>query len=38
MTLLYVFPHPDDESFCPGPAMARQAREGHAVHLLTLTR
>ncbi|MEM6782174.1 MAG: PIG-L family deacetylase [Bacteroidota bacterium] len=38
MTLLYIFPHPDDESFCPGPAMARQAREGHAVHLLTLTR
>ncbi|MEL7361175.1 MAG: PIG-L family deacetylase [Bacteroidota bacterium] len=38
MTLLYVFPHPDDESFGPGPAMARHAREGHAVHLLTLTR
>ncbi|MEM8602179.1 MAG: PIG-L family deacetylase [Bacteroidota bacterium] len=37
VTLLYVFPHPDDESFCPGPAIARQAREGHAVHLLTLT-
>ncbi|HYE94747.1 MAG TPA: PIG-L family deacetylase [Rubricoccaceae bacterium] len=38
MTLLYVFPHPDDESFGPGPAIARQVREGHAVHLLTLTR
>ena len=37
-TLLYVFPHPDDESFGPGPAIARQVREGHAVHLLTLTR
>ena len=38
MTLLYVFPHPDDESFGPGPAIARQSREGHAVHLLTLTK
>ena len=37
-TLLYVFPHPDDESFGPAPALARQVREGHAVHLLTLTR
>lgn len=38
MTLLYVFPHPDDESFGPGPAIARQTREGHAVHVLTLTK
>src|SRR5688572_9818604 len=38
MTVLYVFPHPDDESFGPGPAIAKQRREGHAVHLLTLTR
>src|SRR5690606_8865113 len=38
LTFLYVFPHPDDESFGPAPAMARQVREGHAVHLLTLTR
>jgi LmbE family N-acetylglucosaminyl deacetylase len=38
MTILYVFPHPDDESFGPGPAIARQIREGHAVHLLTLTK
>ncbi len=38
MRLLYVFPHPDDESFGPAPAMARQLREGHEVHLLTLTR
>lgn len=36
--ILYVFPHPDDESFGPGPAIARQRREGHEVHLLTLTR
>jgi N-acetylglucosamine malate deacetylase 2 len=38
MTLLYVFPHPDDESFGPAPALARQQRQGHAVHLLSLTR
>lgn len=36
-TVLYVFPHPDDESFGPAPAIAKQQREGHAVHLLTLT-
>ncbi len=38
MTFLYVFPHPDDECFGPAPAIARQLREGHAVHVLTLTR
>lgn len=38
MKLLYVFPHPDDESFGPAPAMAKQRRQGHEVHLLTLTR
>jgi LmbE family N-acetylglucosaminyl deacetylase len=37
-SILYVFPHPDDESFGPAPAMAKQRRGGHAVHLLTLTR
>jgi len=37
-TLLYVFPHPDDECFGPAPALAQQRREGHEVHLLTLTR
>lgn len=37
-TLLYIFPHPDDESFGPGPGISRQRREGHDVHLLTLTR
>lgn len=36
--ILYIFPHPDDESFGPGPAIARQRREGHDVYLLTLTR
>ncbi len=38
MRILYVFPHPDDESFGPGPVIHRQAREGHRVALLTLTR
>jgi len=37
-TFLYVFPHPDDECFGPAPALARQRRKGHEVHLLTLTR
>lgn len=37
-TFLYIFPHPDDESFGPAPGIARQCREGHEVHLLTLTR
>jgi LmbE family N-acetylglucosaminyl deacetylase len=37
-TFLYVFPHPDDECFGPVPGMARQRRNGHEVHLLTLTR
>jgi N-acetylglucosamine malate deacetylase 2 len=35
---LYVFPHPDDESFGPAAAMASQLRGGDEVHLLTLTR
>ncbi len=35
--ILYIFPHPDDESFGPGPAMARQVRQGRHVALLTLT-
>lgn len=38
MRILYVFPHPDDESFGPAPAMHRQRRDGHEVFLLTLTR
>lgn len=37
MKLLYIFPHPDDESFGPAGAMFRQKRTGHEVHLLTLT-
>lgn len=37
-TFLYVFPHPDDECFGPVPGIAQQQRNGHDVHLLTLTR
>ena len=38
MKILYIFPHPDDESFGPAAAISRQRRAGHEVHLLTLTR
>jgi len=35
--ILYIFPHPDDESFGPSPVMHQQLKQGHEVHLLTLT-
>ncbi|UCF09375.1 MAG: PIG-L family deacetylase [Candidatus Bipolaricaulota bacterium] len=38
MRILYVFPHPDDESFGPARGIAAHVRDGHEVHLLTLTR
>lgn len=38
MKVLYVFPHPDDESYGPAGAMSKQRRQGHEVYLLTLTR
>ncbi|HKK46499.1 MAG TPA: PIG-L family deacetylase [Balneolaceae bacterium] len=38
MKILYIFPHPDDESFGPAPAIAAQRRQGHEVYLFTLTR
>jgi LmbE family N-acetylglucosaminyl deacetylase len=38
MKILYVFSHPDDESFGPARAMSMQRRQGHQVYLLTLTR
>jgi len=38
MKLLYIFPHPDDESYGPAGAMFAQKQEGHEVHLLTLTK
>lgn len=38
MKILYIFPHPDDESFGPAPAISSQRRQGHEVYLLTLTK
>jgi N-acetylglucosamine malate deacetylase 2 len=38
MRILYIFPHPDDESFGPAPVMWQQLEQGHEVYLLTLTR
>jgi LmbE family N-acetylglucosaminyl deacetylase len=38
MRVLYVFAHPDDESYGPAHAMSSQRRPGHQVLLLTLTR
>jgi LmbE family N-acetylglucosaminyl deacetylase len=38
MKILYIFPHPDDESFGPAPAMSAQLSQGHDVYLLTLTK
>ena len=38
MKILYIFPHPDDESYGPAGAMFAQRQEGHEVHLLTLTK
>jgi len=38
MNILYIYPHPDDESFGPAHVMSCQKRLGHEVHLLTLTR
>ena len=38
MRFLYIFPHPDDESFGPVAAMHQQLRSGREVYLLTLTK
>lgn len=38
MKALYIYPHPDDESFGPASIMAKQRREGHEIFLLTLTK
>ena len=38
MKTLYIFPHPDDESFGPAPVMYRQTKNNEEVHLLTLTK
>ena len=36
--LLYIFPHPDDESFGPAAVIHSQILNGHEVYLLTLTK
>lgn len=36
--ILYIFPHPDDESFGPSPVIYRQLQQGHEVFLYTLTK
>ncbi len=36
--ILYIFPHPDDESFGPAAVIHKQKQEGDEVHLLTLTK
>lgn len=38
MKILYVFPHPDDESFGPAAVIHQQIAAGHDVYLLTLTK
>lgn len=38
MKILYIFPHPDDESFGPAAAMHAQLQQGHEVYLYTLTK
>lgn len=38
MRVLYIFPHPDDESYGPAVAISRQRRQGHEVYLLVLTK
>jgi len=36
--ILYIFPHPDDESFGPSAIIHSQIEKGHDVYLLTLTK
>lgn len=38
MKILFIYPHPDDESFGPAAVMHKMIREGHEVYLLTLTK
>lgn len=38
MKILYIFPHPDDESFGPAGAINQQVENGDEVYLLTLTK
>ena len=36
--MLYIFPHPDDESFGPAAVIDKSIKSGDEVHLLTLTK
>ncbi|HGJ65680.1 TPA: PIG-L family deacetylase [bacterium] len=36
--ILYIYPHPDDESFGPAAVIHSQIKKGHSVYLLTLTK
>lgn len=38
MKFLYIFPHPDDESFGPAAAIHAQLKAGHEAHLYIMTR
>jgi len=38
MKIMYIFPHPDDESFGPAGAINQQIKEGNEVILLTFTK
>jgi len=38
MKIMYIFPHPDDESFGPAGAIHKQIKEGNEIILLTLTK
>lgn len=38
MKILYIFPHPDDESFGPALVISKQKKQGHEIYLLTLTK
>lgn len=38
MRYLYIFPHPDDESFGPAAVIHQQLKQGHEVYLMTLTK
>lgn len=38
MKILYIFPHPDDETFGPAPVIRQQANAGHEIGLITLTK
>jgi LmbE family N-acetylglucosaminyl deacetylase len=38
MKILYIYPHPDDESFGAAHVISKQRRQGHELYLLTLSR